>query len=105
MSTTESQQLDGFTHSKHICWLSKQNIVSHSMMEAEVIAGSFSSVEGTWLSKLGKDFNLILQMTLRVSPNSRWSIAECAQPGGGIITEVIPQRSSSTLPLSSPLWA
>ena len=45
-----------------ICWSSKkQNIVSHSTMEAEVIAGSFSSVEGTWLSKLGKDFNIIFK--------------------------------------------
>ena len=30
-------------------------------MEAEVIAGSFSSVEGTWLSKLRKDFNIIFK--------------------------------------------
>ena len=47
----------------HICWSSKkQNIFSHSMMEAEVIAGSFSSVEGTWLLKLGKDFNIIFKL-------------------------------------------
>ena len=45
-----------------ICWSSKkQNIVSRSSMEAEVIAGSFSSVEGTWLLKLGKDFNIIFK--------------------------------------------
>ena len=45
-----------------ICWSSKkQNIVSHSTMEEEVIAGSFSSVEGTWLLKLGKDFNIIFK--------------------------------------------
>ena len=31
-------------------------------MEAEVIAGSFSSVEGTWLSKLRKDFNIIFKL-------------------------------------------
>ena len=45
-----------------ICWSSKkQNIVSRSTMEAEAIAGSFTSVEGTWLSKLGKDFNVIFK--------------------------------------------
>ena len=27
-------------------------------MEAELVAGSFASVEGIWLLKLGKDFNL-----------------------------------------------
>ena len=31
------------------------------MMEAEVIAGSFSSIEGTWLLKLRKDFNIIFK--------------------------------------------
>ena len=46
-----------------ICWSSKkQNIVSCSTMEAAVIAGFFSSVEGTWLSKLGKDFNIIFKL-------------------------------------------
>jgi hypothetical protein len=30
-------------------------------MEAEAIAGSFTSVEGTWLSKLGKDFNILFK--------------------------------------------
>ena len=45
-----------------ISWSSKkQNIVTRSMMEAELVAGSFASVEGIWLLKLGKDFNLMFK--------------------------------------------
>ena len=32
-----------------------------SMMEVELIAGSFTSVEGIWLLKLGGDFHLIFK--------------------------------------------
>ena len=41
-----------------LSWASKkQTGVSRSSMEAELIAGSFASAEGTWLAKLGKDFD------------------------------------------------
>jgi len=40
-----------------ICWASKkQNQVSRSTMESELIAGSFASAEGIWIIKLGQDF-------------------------------------------------
>ena len=40
-----------------------------SIMEAEVIAGSFSAVEGTWLSQLRKDYNLIFKPILIFTNN------------------------------------
>ena len=46
------------------------------MMEAEVIAGSFSSVEGTWLSQLRKDYNLIFKPIL-VFTNNEAFISFC----------------------------
>jgi transposase InsO family protein len=40
-----------------LSWASKkQTGVSRSSMEAELVAGSFTSAEGIWLIKLGKDF-------------------------------------------------
>jgi len=40
-----------------ISWASKkQTLVARSTMESELIAGSFASVEGIWLIRLGKDF-------------------------------------------------
>ena len=40
-----------------ISWASKkQSLVARSSMESELIAGSFASVEGTWLIRLAKDF-------------------------------------------------
>ena len=46
-----------------ISWSSnKQNIITQCMMEAELVAGSFASVDGIWLLKLGKDFNLVFKL-------------------------------------------
>ena len=46
-----------------ISWSSKkQSIMMRSTMEAELIAGSFTSVEGLWLLKLGGDFHLIFKL-------------------------------------------
>ena len=40
-----------------ICWASKkQRLVARSTMESELVAGSFASIEGIWLIRLGKDF-------------------------------------------------
>jgi hypothetical protein len=40
-----------------VSWASKkQNLVSRSTMESEVVAGSFATVEGIWLIRLGRDF-------------------------------------------------
>jgi hypothetical protein len=40
-----------------ISWASKkQNLVTRSSMESELVAGSIASAEGIWLIRLGKDF-------------------------------------------------
>ena len=40
-----------------ISWASKkQPLIARSSMESELIAGSFTSIEGTWLIRLAKDF-------------------------------------------------
>ena len=39
------------------------------MMEAELVAGSFTSVEGIWLLKLRKDFNLAFKPIPRFADN------------------------------------
>ena len=41
-----------------ISWASKkQGLVARSSMESELVAGSFATVEGIWLIRLGKDFH------------------------------------------------
>ena len=47
-----------FTYNRApISWASKkQSTIIHSSMEAELVAGSFATIEGIWLIKLGKDF-------------------------------------------------
>ena len=40
-----------------ISWASKkQGLVTRSTMESELVAGSFTTAEGIWLIRLGKDF-------------------------------------------------
>ena len=40
-----------------VSWASKkQGLVTRSLMESELIAGSFASIEGIWLICLGRDF-------------------------------------------------
>ena len=58
--TTDRRLTTGWVftfNSTPISWaFKKQSLVTHSSMEAELMAGSIASAEGIWLIRLGKDF-------------------------------------------------
>ena len=55
---TDDQRQDGYTgltiHQSH--GSKKQGLITRSLMESELVASSFASIEGVWLICLGRDF-------------------------------------------------
>ena len=75
--SNDRQSMSGWVfrfNNSPVSWASKkQGLVTRSLMELELVAGSFASVEGVWLIHLGRDFRhdfIPIPCSLTINPSS-----------------------------------